>query len=436
MPGVWKTSISKIICALYQPAHRGLLSELHVFEKVHPALSASNSRPTISILAVLQNLQTFELQASSCFSILELNTTSLSLRPSLTTRVAAQLAAVGRARPDDEEGTLGPATTIVNAPPPVPRRPRAQLPPAHHPPPRPRTIITTRRPLGPSSLLTALKLAPTPVTPAHRYAGWVAAPVAPSRSSSTSRSTRATSTSGCAISRRASPGASSTRSSRATHPCSSRRSLRRVILGRGEGRPARAIKNVALILDYDDEEGGVGQKLVHLRRELEVLRGLQCEQMDGCNDKLVWAVELVFLALIVMGLVAAGGREYCAMLQALGFLYNHRIAHRDLRSDNLLLNGEGVLKLIDSSNAAQSRQAARTPCLSRTGGHCGSYDALDVDVWSVGATVWEIAEVRPPFSDTERPTHLIQRARRRPVIVQCSRGARPSSTRCRTVSPL
>lgn len=33
------------------------------------------------------------------------------------------------------------------------------------------------------------------------------------------------------------------------------------------------------------------------------------------------------------------------MLHALEFLQKHRIAHRDVRSDNLLLNSLGVLKL-------------------------------------------------------------------------------------------
>ena len=31
------------------------------------------------------------------------------------------------------------------------------------------------------------------------------------------------------------------------------------------------------------------------------------------------------------------------------------------------------------------------------------YNALKVDVWSVGATVWETAQAEPPFADVQDP---------------------------------
>jgi len=98
------------------------------------------------------------------------------------------------------------------------------------------------------------------------------------------------------------------------------------------------------------------------------------------------------------------------MLQALDYLQKHHIAHRDLRSDNLLLNSQGVLKLTDFSNAVLV--TPETPLSTDPAGvvywqapevRSGAYDPLKIDVWSVGATVWELAEAAPPFSDTQQP---------------------------------
>lgn len=41
------------------------------------------------------------------------------------------------------------------------------------------------------------------------------------------------------------------------------------------------------------------------------------------------------------------------MVQALCYLQSRCIAHRDVRSDNLLVDGNGVIKLADFSNAVQ-----------------------------------------------------------------------------------
>ncbi|KAJ6482887.1 kinase-like domain-containing protein [Mycena vitilis] len=179
-----------------------------------------------------------------------------------------------------------------------------------------------------------------------------------------------------------------------------------------------AVKSVALL-------PGGSAKLVAVKRECELLRGLRCEQVLGMDalyvdlveDALWIRMELMERSLAdVVGLVDEGlrlqeprviARFASDMLLALDFLQTHHIAHRDLRSDNLLLNSEGVLKLADFSTAVLVTPEASL-CNDLAGViywqapevRSGAYDPLKIDVWSVGATVWELAEAVPPFTDT------------------------------------
>ncbi|KAF8515681.1 kinase-like protein [Hysterangium stoloniferum] len=103
-------------------------------------------------------------------------------------------------------------------------------------------------------------------------------------------------------------------------------------------------------------------------------------------------------------------------LLALSYLCDNGIAHRDVRSDNLLINSDGVLKLADFSNAV--RASKQDPLRHDIVGvhhwqapevRTGCYDASKVDVWSLGATVWECAEYVPPFADIEDMSALTNR---------------------------
>ncbi|KAF7307827.1 Non-specific serine/threonine protein kinase [Mycena kentingensis (nom. inval.)] len=291
------------------------------------------------------------------------------------------------------------------------------------------TVVTSRsggRAVVSPGPLTALSMAQTPITPAHRYAGWVAEAVAPledfideqaePRDFYTDLQEIAEGESGSVYAAVLEPSA----------PIS-RLKLPPLIRARDENDIAHgkqvlvAMKCIALV-------PGGSQKLIDLQRECTLLRGLMCEQVLGLDalyvdlvDDALWIrMELMERSLAdVVGLADQGlrlqepriiARFASDMLLAIDYLQKRQIAHRDLRSDNLLLNSEGVLKLTDFSNSVLV--SADEPTSSEQVGVMywqapevlrGPYDPLRVDVWSVGATVWEIAESNPPFADIDQP---------------------------------
>ncbi|KAF8327323.1 hypothetical protein F5887DRAFT_1011267 [Amanita rubescens] len=186
------------------------------------------------------------------------------------------------------------------------------------------------------------------------------------------------------------------------------------------GEPvAIAIKSVAIVPSGSP-------KLLELERELKLMKGLSYEYILGMDalyvdlveDSLWIRMELMERSLAdVISLVDSGlvlldrmlARFASDVLQALQFLQRHNIAHRDVRSDNLLLNLHGILKLADFSAAAQvspsspmQSEVVGVPYWQAPEVRSPPYNALKVDVWSLGATVWEMAEAEPPFASSQQ----------------------------------
>ncbi|KAJ3530703.1 hypothetical protein NM688_g7674 [Phlebia brevispora] len=116
------------------------------------------------------------------------------------------------------------------------------------------------------------------------------------------------------------------------------------------------------------------------------------------------------------------------VVAALCYLHRLGISHRDVRSDNLLINAKGVVKLADFSSAVQVNR--KNPMRSDPVGviywqapemRNGPYNTLKVDVWGLGATVWELAETQPPFADV---TDASQLGDRWPPLEQASNYSR------------
>ncbi|EPS98864.1 hypothetical protein FOMPIDRAFT_1125654 [Fomitopsis schrenkii] len=176
-----------------------------------------------------------------------------------------------------------------------------------------------------------------------------------------------------------------------------------------------AIKNVPLV-----PKGS--PKLVNLQRELRLTRGVRHQNVlnmeelfvDIVEDALWIKMELMERSLADMLLLVEEGivleekpiASFASdMLHGLSYLQKLGIAHRDLRSDNVLINIAGVAKIADFANAVQVQreEPSRTDVVGVIYWQVRPppYNALKVDVWSLGATIWEMAQAEPPFSEVQ-----------------------------------
>lgn len=94
------------------------------------------------------------------------------------------------------------------------------------------------------------------------------------------------------------------------------------------------------------------------------------------------------------------------ILQALVFLHSHQKIHRDIKSDNILINSKGEVKVADFGFAAQlteEKQKRKTvvgtpywmaPELIR-----GHEYTTKIDIWSTGIILVELMQGEPPYID-------------------------------------
>jgi protein-serine/threonine kinase len=94
-------------------------------------------------------------------------------------------------------------------------------------------------------------------------------------------------------------------------------------------------------------------------------------------------------------------------LKGLSYVHSQHRIHRDIKSDNILLNFEGNVKLADFGYAAQLTQKQQkrntvvgTPYWMAPELIRGHDYGTKVDIWSLGIMVMEMVEGEPPFMDS------------------------------------
>ena len=96
------------------------------------------------------------------------------------------------------------------------------------------------------------------------------------------------------------------------------------------------------------------------------------------------------------------------ILNGISYLHSQRVAHRDLKCENLLLCSSGCVKVADfglskvlddeGSNHTKTVVGSPLYMAPEVASALGAYDAFAADVWTIGMTVLQLLTNTPPFS--------------------------------------
>ncbi|KAJ1679234.1 hypothetical protein EV182_002465 [Spiromyces aspiralis] len=161
------------------------------------------------------------------------------------------------------------------------------------------------------------------------------------------------------------------------------------------------------------------ERLKKLRSEVALMEGVSCPEIVAFYDGFkvgdnFWVVyeymDICALAdllgeypslILPEPLIAYAAQR---LLRALGYLHQKRILHCDVRSDNILINSKGEVKLADFSN---STRLASGGSIQRSSSGAVYWMAPEIpkgqgysaksDVWAAGVVIYEMVMGKPPY---------------------------------------
>uniref|UniRef100_H3D2G6 non-specific serine/threonine protein kinase n=1 Tax=Tetraodon nigroviridis TaxID=99883 RepID=H3D2G6_TETNG len=190
----------------------------------------------------------------------------------------------------------------------------------------------------------------------------------------------------------------------------------------GEGSYGRVFKGrkmysgQVVALKLIPKVGRSEKELLNLKREIEIMRGLQHPNIIQLFDSFETKTEVVIVTEYAEGqlyqvleddgkLSETQVREIaCQLASALYYLHSHRILHRDMKPQNVLLMKNGTVKLCDFGFArAMSFSTFVLTSIKGTPLYmCPEliqekpYDHT-ADLWSLGCILYELHTGAPPF---------------------------------------
>ncbi|XP_056140324.1 serine/threonine-protein kinase 36 [Lampris incognitus] len=207
----------------------------------------------------------------------------------------------------------------------------------------------------------------------------------------------------------------------------------------GEGSFGRVFKGrkkycgQVVALKFIPKVGRSEKELRSLRREIEIMRGLKHPNIVQLFDSFETETEVVVVTEYAEGelfqileddghLPESQVHEIaCQLVSALYYLHSHRILHRDMKPQNILLGKCGVVKLCDFGFArAMSVSTLVLTSIKGTPLYMAPelveekpYDHT-ADLWSLGCILYELHTGAPPFY-TNSIFELVQLIVRDPV---------------------
>ncbi|XP_037604268.1 serine/threonine-protein kinase 36 [Sebastes umbrosus] len=200
----------------------------------------------------------------------------------------------------------------------------------------------------------------------------------------------------------------------------------------GEGSFGRVYKGrkrftgQVVALKFMPKVGRSEKEIKSLKREIDIMRGLQHPNIVQLFDSFETETEVVVVTEYAEGqlfqileddgnLPESQVREIaCQLVSALYYLHSHRILHRDMKPQNILLGKSGVVKLCDFGFArAMSVSTLVLTSIKGTPLYMSPelveekpYDHT-ADLWSLGCILYELHTGAPPFY-TNSIFHLVQ----------------------------